>query len=325
MKRSHFLLAVCCGLIIAMLSPVSRAAEGALAVINGDPVSYAEFEQFAYAEARQTYYHGSPPEGEQFIEFRRTAADKLIDRKLKVMEARRRGLQPDNEQVDAQLASYEQQYGQEARWQTEGDAMLVRLREFFEEQSLLEQIEPMLRQVPVPMEGEVEAYYRANIEKFTEPEKVRVAVILLSVPAWSDESEWDAAREDAAAIAFRIREGEPFAEAARQHSADPSAANGGDMGFMHAGSLNESVQAAVSELEPGELAAEPVTVLEGVVLVRLEERNAATIHDFEVVKERATGLWQREASDKAFSATLARLRDDSEIQLDEEYLRTLPN
>ena len=118
MMRSHFLLAVCCGLIIAMLSPVSLAAEGALAVINGDPVSYAEFEQFAYAEARQTFYHGAPPEGEHFIEFRSKAADKLIDRKLKVMEARRRGLQPDNEQIDAQLASYEQQYGQEERWQT---------------------------------------------------------------------------------------------------------------------------------------------------------------------------------------------------------------
>ena len=325
MKRSHSLLAVCCGLIIAMLSPVSPAAEGALAVINGDPVSYAEFEQFAYAEARQTFYHGSPPEGEQFIEFRRAAADKLIDRKLKVIEARRRGLQPDNEQVEAQLASYEQQYGQEDRWQSEGDAMLARLREFFEEKSLLDQVEPLLREVPVPAEGEVEAYYKANIDKFTEPEKVRVSVILLSVPAWSDESEWDAAREDAAAIVFQIREGQSFAETARQHSADPSAANGGDMGFMHAGSLNHSVQAAVNELEPGDMVDDPVTVLEGVVIVRLEERKAAKVHDFEDVRERAAGLWQREASDKAFTATLARLRDDSDIQLDEEYLQTLPN
>ena len=105
-----------------------------------------------------------------------------------------------------------------------------------------------------PAEGEVEAYYSANIEKFTEPEKVRVAVILLSVPAWSDESEWDAARDEAAAIAASIRGGQSFAEAARQHSADPTAANGGDMGFMHAGSLNYSVQAAVSELEPGDMA-----------------------------------------------------------------------
>lgn len=323
--RSHSLLAVYCGLIIAVLSPFSFAAEGALAVINGDPVSYAEFEQFAYAEARQTFYHGTPPEGEQFIDFRRTAAEKLIDRKLKVIEARRRGLQPDNKQIDAQLASYEQQYGQEERWQSEGDAMLARLRGYFEEESLLEQIEPMLRQAPTPADGEVEAYYRNNIEKFTEPEKIRASVILLSVPAWSDESAWDAARENAAAIAASIREGKPFAEAARQHSADPTAASGGDMGFMHAGSLNHSVQAAVSELEPGEMAAAPVTLLEGVVLVRLEERKAATVHDFEDVRERATGLWQREASDKAFTATLARLRDDSDIQLDEEYLRTLPN
>jgi len=97
------------------------------------------------------------------------------------------------------------------------------------------------------------------------------------------------------------------------------------MGFMHAGSLNHSVQAAVNELEPGDMVDDPVTVLEGVVIVRLEERKAAKVHDFEDVRERAAGLWQREASDKAFTATLARLRDDSDIQLDEEYLQTLPN
>jgi parvulin-like peptidyl-prolyl isomerase len=322
--RSHFLLAVFGGLVIAMITPMSIAAEGALAVIDGNPVSYAEYEQFAYAEARQTFYHGAPPEGEAFIEFRRKAADKLIDRKLKVAEARRRGMQPDNEQIDTQLASYEAQYGHEERWQREGDAMLARLRGHFEEESLLRQIEPILREVPVAAEGDVETYYHENIDKFTEPEKVRVAVILLSVPPSSDESEWDAARDEAAAIAESIRGGQSFAEAAREHSADPTAANGGDMGFMHAGSLNYAVQDAVSDLEPGDMADQPVTVLEGVVLVKLEERKAAAIRVFDDVRERARGLWERDASDRAFAATLARLRSESDIQMDEEYLRTWP-
>lgn len=323
--RSHYLPAVCSTLVMATLWPIGVLAEGALAVIDGNPVSYAEYEQFAYAEARQTFYHGTPPEGADLVVFRQKAADKLIDRKLKVLEARRSGLQPDNEQIESQLATYEQQYGQEERFQAEGEAMLARLRAHFEEESLLQQIEPILRAVPPAAEGEVEDYYRNNIQKFTEPEKIRVSVILLSVPAWSNETAWDAAREEASAIADSIRGGKSFADAARQHSADPTAANGGDMGYMHVGSLNYAVQAAVIELEPGEMPDEPVTVLEGVVLVRLEDRKEATVHEFSYVQERAHGLWQRDASEKAFAAILARLRDDSDIQMDEEYLRTLPN
>jgi len=72
------------------------------------------------------------------------------------------------------------------------------------------------------------------------------------------------------------------------------------------------------------MADQPVTVLEGVVLVKLEERKAAAIRVFDDVRERARGLWERDASDRAFAATLARLRSESDIQMDEEYLRTWP-
>ena len=149
-------------------------------------------------------------------------------------------------------------------------------------------------------------------------------MILLTVPAWSDQEAWDAAREEAEAIGQRIRDGQPFAEAARLHSADPTAENGGDMGYLHAGALNHTVQEVVEKLEPGQMAPEPVTVLEGVVLVRLEDRRDAQVHDFADVRERATGLWQRDATEQSYKAALEKLRASTDIRLDETYLNTLP-
>jgi hypothetical protein len=302
---------------------VSSAAD-AVALIDGEPVSYEEFEQFAYVEARQTYYHGTPPEGRAMIDFRRGAASKLVDRKLMIREARRLGLKPDERAVRERLAGYERQYGTTERWKSEGPAMLAKLRTHFEDESLLEQVEPLLRAVPEPAASEVEAYYQQNLDKFTEPEKVRLSLILISVPPSSDEDAWDAAREEAANIAERIRNGQPFDEAARQHSADATAANGGDMGYLHAGALNHAVQEAVSQLQVGEIVAEPITVLEGVVIVKVVDRKGSQVHDLENVLDRAKGLWAREKAEQSFRDALAKLRIESNIWLDEEYLRAIP-
>ena len=305
---------------------IPAGAEGAgIATIDGEPVSYEEFERMAYAEARQTFYHAAPPDEETYIAFRREVADKLVDRKLKLKEARRLGLEPDAEKVSIELAKLEAQYAGTEQWEAEGVDMLERLRVHFEEESLLEQIDAALRQAEAPKEADVRAYYDANIDKFTQPEQLRLSVILLGVPPWADSATWDAAREKAAGILMSIREGRDFADAAREHSSDPSAENGGDMGYLHAGVLDGELLQVVNELGDGELADRPVTVLEGVVLVRVEDRRPPQVHTLDEVHERATGLWRREAEQAEYEAAVSRLREASEIVMDENYLEKLPN
>lgn len=307
------------------LLPVVNAEVGGVAVIDGEPVSYDEYERMAYSEARQTFYHSAPSDdASRYLAFRREVAEKLVDRKLMLREARRRGMTPNEEFVALELARYEAQYGTE-QWDAEGDDTRSRLSVYFEEESLLEQIDAELRKVEAPGDAEIREYYDANIEKFTQPEQVRLSVILLSVPPWADSGTWDAAREKATQVLTDINDGQDFADAAREHSADPSAANGGDMGFLHAGVLDGELQKIVSELGPGQLYPAPITVLEGVVLVRVEARRAAQVRKLDDVRERAAGLWRRDAEKSAYETALVRLREASEIVLDEEYLGKLPD
>ena len=77
-----------------------------------------------------------------------------------------------------------------------------------------------------PNEKEVKAYYAANQAQFTEPEQLRVSVILLKVDPSSPAATWKQVDEQAQALAKRARAGEDFAALARQHSADPSAPQG---------------------------------------------------------------------------------------------------
>lgn len=312
-------------LVLAGAFVVATAAETGFATIDGVPVSYEEFERMVYSEARQKFYHSQPENEAVYLAFRRDVANKLVDRKLKLREARARGMKADAQRIELQLAEYEAQYGGTPRWEEESDAMLETLRVYFEEEGLLEQIDAVLREVDGPDESQLRAFYEQNLDKFTEPEQVRLSVILLPVPAWADGATWDAARAEAGAIADKIEDGLPFAEAARRHSSDPSAENGGDIGFVHAGVLEGELLSVVNQLQDGEMAADPVTVLEGIVLVRVEGRRPQQVHALDEVRERAAGLWRRDAEQTAYEARVAELRGASDIVLDEAYLEKLPD
>jgi len=323
MRSSLFVVTSLCLLFVLLPDRLAGAAE-ALATIDGETVSYEEFERLVYTEARQTFYHRAPPGEEEFTAFRRKVANKLIDRKLKVREARKRGFEADTNAVEARLAAYEEQYGETERWQAEGEAMMASLRPHFEDESLLEQVEVELRFVPEPGEDDLEKYYAANIDKFTQPEQIRLSVIVLQVPPWSEQEAWDEANTQAVAIAERVSAGGSFAEEARQHSDDATAAEGGDMGYLHDGELSAAVQEAVHNLAPGEMVPEPVRVLEGVVLARLEDRRPAKVHSLETVREQAVTLYRRDGSEAAYEAFMRRLRDVSNIQIDDAYLEKTP-
>ena len=97
------------------------------------------------------------------------------------------------------------------------------------------------------------------------------------------------------------------------------------MGYMHRGQLPERVQVVVDKLASGEIS-EVFLVLEGVIIVRLDERKPAQLRAFEDVRGRAAGLWKREEEKRAWNRLIARLRQDAKITIDQSrYLPLEPD
>lgn len=67
--------------------------------------------------------------------------------------------------------------------------------------------------------------------------------------------------------------GAPFSAVARQFSALPSAANGGDMGWLVSGEMPPEIEHVVEILNPGQTS-EPIPVRDGVYIVQLREKRA---------------------------------------------------
>ena len=98
----------------------------------------------------------------------------------------------------------------------------------------------------------------------------RVAEIYIE--ATPDIGGQEGALEGARAMITQLQEGAPFPLLARQFSSAPSAANGGDVGFIRKGELRPEIDAVLDTLEPGGLS-EPIVVPGGVYVVALLEKN----------------------------------------------------
>ena len=191
--------------------------------------------------------------------------------------------------------------------------MLKDLEEKLKDDSLAEELEKQVRAVPLPNEAQLKKFYDSNKDLFTTPEKLRVSLIILKVDPSSPSAIWQQASKEANGILERINKGTDFAEMARIHSADESAQNGGDMGYIHTGMLGESAQKVLDIMEPGEISA-PVVLLEGVALFRLDERVKPTLNPLESVRERAIKLYQRNEGDKAWEDLSTKLKAATKIE-----------
>jgi len=72
-------------------------------------------------------------------------------------------------------------------------------------------------------------------------------------------------------IVLQIKQGAPFTAVASQFSQTPSAADGGDVGWVVQGQLSEDLDRAIAELRPGQIAG-PIRAEGGFYVVQLRDR-----------------------------------------------------
>jgi parvulin-like peptidyl-prolyl isomerase len=317
--RWSALVALCAALCLADAAPAADStgqtgADGAVfARVNGTPITVERYEEELHLAYRQKFYHGRPPE-EKMAQLRREVGDTLIDRELLLAEAERRGIQPDEDKSQKALAAFAARYGENPQWQQRRAALLPVLMRGLREQTILERLEHAVREVPPAGSEQARQYFDAHPDAFMEPERVRLSVILMKVDPGAAQAQWDKAREQAQSIHQQLVEGADFATLARERSGDSSAASGGDMGYVHRGMLPEALHAQLDRMVAGTLS-EPLVLLEGVALFRLEERRPPSLKSFDDSKARAAGLWQRERSERQWRGLKLALRSAATIEV----------
>lgn len=110
----------------------------------------------------------------------------------------------------------------------------------------------------------------------------RVAEIYIE--ATPDIGGMDGAMEGARAMIAQVAEGAPFPLLAQQFSSAPSAAKGGDVGWVREGELRPEIDSALKTMEKGNLS-EPIQVPGGVYVVALLDTQTSESETFYKLKQ----------------------------------------
>lgn len=99
----------------------------------------------------------------------------------------------------------------------------------------------------------------------------------------------DNALNGANQLVAQLQQGAPFQAVARQFSAAPTAAAGGDAGWVAAGEMAAELQTAVDQMRPGQLS-RPIPVKDGVYIIYLRDKRSGGAATLVRLKQAAVAL-----------------------------------
>jgi len=177
-----------------------------------------------------------------------------------------------------------------------------------EESLLLDRLVGGVIYAPVRVtEADTRAYYDAHATAFTEPEAVRLSVISL------------APEENAEAVVQSIQAGAEFAAVARQRSRDRGTAQvGGELGWVSRGQLSPALESVIYALKPGDLGVGRTE--KAIFIFRVEQRRPARLQDYAQVEPKARELALAQRQRDEVKRWVTRLREASEIVIDDEAI-----
>ncbi len=252
---------------------------------------------------------GIQPTQDNLPDIQREALSSLVDEDLELQELQKESktqkfdLIASPQQVNDELAdiarsnntSADQLLAQLAAQGVEADTLRAQLRA---EISWREWIRGRYGSRLAIGEDQVKAY-QARLEAEEAKPMYEVNEILIESSRAGSE---DAAMKGAGELIGQLQKGAPFAAVARQFSASPTAANGGDVGWISPGQMPPEVDRALESLRPGQLSA-PIPVKDGVYIVYLKQRRAPGSEILINLKQAAIALPKTASADDLAAAT----------------------
>lgn len=258
----------------APLADTQTLVDRVVAEVNGEVITMSELQEAMFLHLRETRAP-SPGTGEATVELQRGVLKRLVDYRLQVQEARRERIQVTDEEIQAAIDGI-------ARRSPEDRAELDRLRadrggwgqvrRELHERLLVQRIRGRRVSGRASVtEAEVDAYVAANRGKLEADLKYHPRHIAVLAQPPDQPPAWERARAEIESVRARLLAGADFAELARAHSHDGSAAAGGDLGWLARGEIQALFEEPILKLDKGGVT-EPIKSAVGYHLFRLEDR-----------------------------------------------------
>ena len=294
------------------------AGRQVVAQVNGVPV-YASDLNLGVTRFQQKSTSGGQqgaPESEE--EIRAAALQVLIENELLFQEAQRRGFTAEKEKVEEELEAIEQQFPGPTTFEKLLAQMSVTREDLRRDLERAQTVERMIESSIKPgvsvSPEEARAYYDANPRLFTDPERVHARHIFLRIGPDTTEGQKQEMSRTLEGLRKRALQGESFEALADQHSQDPNAGKGGDLGYLARGALSKEFEQAVFALKAGQISGVVKSVY-GYHLVQAVDHQPPSQVSFERVKDSLMGFLRKRKVEQTVAALAKELRDKAKISI----------
>ena len=169
--------------------------------------------------------------------------------------------------------------------------------------------------------ADLQKYYDEHKDEFIRKDRVFLSQIVVS-KVGKDPKDIPALEKKAKALVERARQGERFAELARDNSDDEeSASTGGQLPPVDIADLNPQLKDIVTKQEKGYVT-DPVSADSGFLIFKIEEKHTAGLASFEEVEYEITGRLWEPRFESASRPYLTDLRMQAFLEIREGYTDT---
>jgi peptidyl-prolyl cis-trans isomerase SurA len=303
----------------AHASPVT--VDRIVAVVNDEIITLSELEEAA-AEAKipvegsglpavprlsdsQDQSSQNQKSKESRIRLWRDILNKMIEKKLQLQLAKKKGISVSPEELQAALEDIKKRNNFPTD-QALKDALAAehvlfeQYKEDLKDQLLiLKLVNREVRSGILIREDELLDYYKRHADSFAEPESFKISQIFFVLPSGAQPTAVSEVRTKALHVLELLQKGGSFQELAKQYSEGPGAASGGNLGYFKHGQLLPEIEQAVVKLQVGQVSGLIQSSI-GFHILRLDDKKQAQPKPFEEVKEAVRESVYQQRSDELY-------------------------
>lgn len=294
-----------------MSSPgYSRTVDRVVAVVNGEVITLTEYDRFV-ARTDQTVDRGTVSE-----KYLKT----LIEERLILQEAKRKGHDATEEEVSQNLASFLDKAGiQEKEFEKKIAAENLSMSDY---RTLLKQIIISLKCIEkevnanvIVSSSDLSRYYEKHRNSFMEsPEKVLVMAIVMKLSSRPSLTEITDLKIRSLKVYSEIKNGEPFDRQVNKYADESIKSLGGRLGEFERGALIPVLDDKIFSMKEGEVS-EPVWTKEGVYILKVVKRTQVVYTPLDKVKEELYAKAYEEKREEAFNVWMKKLWEKSSVNI----------
>jgi peptidyl-prolyl cis-trans isomerase C len=303
---------------------IPPAAPGAFypalaARVNGKPILGRDLERLVRGELATI---GNPSWTNLRDEYRQDLTSKhlgaLIASELMYQKAVAGGLKAADTEVQAELAKIVKSYPSDA------DMNAALARQGMDRARLVKDLERSLivnrfiqdnaAKKAAVTPNELSEYYAGHTEEFRHPDMVRTSHILITVKQGATQEQDKQARQRAVELLARAKKGEDFAKLAKENSEDPSAPQGGDIGYISNGDAAPEYEAAAFALEPGAVS-EVVRTDFGYHIIKVTDKKKAGVSTLDEARAELTAFLKNQKAQAELGKIVDGLRAQAKIEV----------